>query len=108
MSERNDDKVKKLINNNYRKYTNVLIFNYNELLETDKNDLNNIINNAFNKFMNFIPKELIPEKSSDLIKEDMKKRIIRVNETVIQMKDMSFEIWDNFTGIHGGHRNRKG
>ena len=38
----------------------------------------------------------------------MKKRIIRVNETVIQMKDMSFEIWDNFTGIHGGHRNRKG
>ena len=108
MSERNDNKAKKLINNNYRKYTNVLIFNYNELLETDKNDLNNIINNAFNKFMNFIPKELIPEKSSDLIKEDMKKRIIRVNETVIQMKDKSFEIWDNFTGIHGGHRNRKG
>lgn len=106
MSERNDSKVKKLINDKYKQKSNVLIINYENLLETDKNNLNNIIDYVFDRFINFIPNELHPQKNYHLIKEDMKKRINKLNEIVEQMKDTSFEIWDRFTGIHGGHRNR--
>tara|TARA_B110000879_G_C11175577_1_gene515812 strand:+ start:2274 stop:2813 length:540 start_codon:yes stop_codon:yes gene_type:complete len=107
MSERNDSKVKKLINEKYKQKSNVLIINYDKLLETDKRSINDIIDYVFDIFINFIPKELHPQKDNHLIKEDMKKRINKLNETVERMKDKSFELWDRFTGIHGSHRNRK-
>ena len=107
MSERNDSKIKAEINNEYKKKSNVLVINYNNLLETNNNSIKNIIDYTFNEFNNFIPKELKPNKDDDLIKDDMTKRFKKVNETVELMKDEPFRKWDKFTGIHGHHRNRK-
>jgi len=107
MSERNDSKVKHLINKEYKEKPNVLVINYDRLLETENNNLNNIIDYVFNEFNNFIPRELKPKKEDALIKEDMKKRVIWVNKVVEYMKYISFDKVDRITGIHGSHRNRK-
>tara|TARA_R110002074_G_scaffold400965_1_gene597701 strand:+ start:245 stop:574 length:330 start_codon:yes stop_codon:yes gene_type:complete len=107
MSERNDSKVQAQISNEYRKKSNVLIINYDKLLETENNSSSTIIDYIFNEFDNFIPKELKPAKDDDLIKDDMKKRVKLVNDTVEAMKDKSFlDPPDKLTGIHGSHRNR--
>lgn len=107
MSERNDSKIVSKINNEYKKKSNVLVINYDKLLETNNNSIKNIVDYIFNEFNNFIPKELKPNKDDDLIKDDMEKRIKIVNETVKLMKDKTFSEWDKFTGIHGHHRNRE-
>lgn len=107
MSERNDSKIKRKIPDKYKKKSNVLVINYDKLLETNNNSIKNIIDYIFNEFNNFIPKEIKPNKDADLIKDDMGKRFKRVNETVELMKDKPFSKWDKFTGIHGGHRDRK-
>lgn len=106
MSERNDSKIKAQINNKYKKKSNVLVINYNKLLETNNNNIKNIIDYTFNEFNKFIPKELKPNKDDDLIKNDMTIRLKKVNETVELMKNKPFNEWDKFTGIHGHHRNR--
>lgn len=106
MSERNDSKVKAKINNELKKKSNVLVINYDKLLETDNNRIKNIIDYIFNEFNNFIPKELKPNKDDDLIKDDMENRMKIVNETVEKMKDKLFDEYDKFTSIHGSHRNR--
>ena len=105
MSERNDSKIKREIPNEYKKKSNVLVINYDKLLETN-NSIKNIIDYTFNEFNNFIPKELKPNKDDNLIKDDMEKRLKTVNETVELMKNKPFSEWDKFTGIHGHHRNR--
>ena len=106
MSERNDSKIKRKIPDEYKKKSNVLVINYDKLLETNNNSIKDIVDYIFNKFNNFIPKELKPNKDDDLIKDDMVKRFKKVNETVELMKDKPFSEWDKFTGIHGHHRNR--
>jgi hypothetical protein len=106
MSERNDSKVKAKINNELKKKSNVLVINYDKLLETNNNSIKNIIDYIFNEFNNFIPKELKPNKDDDLIKDDMENRMKIVNETVENMKDKLFDEYDKFTSIHGSHRNR--
>lgn len=106
MSERNDSKVKKMINFKYREKSNVLIINYDNLLVNDNNSQSNVINYIFNKFNEFIPKELKLNIEDDLIKDNMEKRFNIVNEIVEQMKYEKFDVLDNFTGIHGSHRNR--
>jgi|GEM_PF-4102015 hypothetical protein len=105
MSERNDRKVQKEINNEYKKKSNVLVINYDKLLATD-NSIKDVIDYIFNEFNNFIPNELKPNKDDNLIKDDMGNRMKIVNETVEKMKDEPFEECDKFTGIHGHHRGR--
>lgn len=107
MSERNDKKICKKINSKSRKKSNVLIINYDKILVNDNNNQKNMIDYIFNKFNNFIPKKLKPNKCDDLIKDDMEKRLNIVNDTVLKLKDKSFDIYDKFTHIHGSHRNRK-
>ena len=106
MSERNDSKIQAKINNEYKNKSNVLVINYDKLLET-YNSIKDIIDYIFNEFNNFIPKELKPNKDNDLIKNDMEERLNLVNEMVKLMKDKPFSEWDRFTGIHGSHKNRK-
>jgi uncharacterized protein (UPF0297 family) len=106
ISERNDSKVQSELNNEYNTKKNVLIINYNKLLENNNNSINDIVNYTFDKFNNFIPKELKPNKDDAAIKRDMTKRVKRVNETVEFMKNKPFSEMDNFTHIHGAHRNR--
>ena len=107
MSERIDSKIKRTINTKYRKKSNVLIINYDKLLVNDNNSQKNVINYIFNKFNDFIPKELKPNKDDDLIKDNIEKRFNILNETVKKMKHKKFKEWDKFTHIHGSHRNRK-
>ncbi len=106
MSERNDEKIQKLIDKDYRNMKNVLIINYDEINETKTNTLDNIVNNMFDKFLNFFPKEIIPNKDNDSIKNGMRGRILFMNRIVEEIKDKPFSHSDGFTGIHGGHRNR--
>lgn len=106
MSERNDSKIKAEIPDEYKKKSNVLVINYDKILETNNNNIKDIVDYIFNKFNNFIPKELKPNKDDDLIKDDMEKRFKKVNETVEFMKDKPFSEYCKFTHIHGGHRNR--
>jgi hypothetical protein len=106
MSERNDSKIKVLINEQYKTKSNVLVINYDNLLESNNNSLKNIIDYVFNKLNNFIPNEIKRQRDNDLIKNDMEKRVNILNEIVKQMKDKPFSEYDRFTGIHGSHRNR--
>ena len=102
MSERNNNLSE------IRKYNkkNVLIINYDKLLETNDNSMEDIIEYTFNEFNNFIPKELKPDKDDESIKDDMKKRMKLVNDTVELMKHKPFSQFDTFTHIHGSHRDR--
>lgn len=105
-SERYDDKIKKRIHEKYRAKPNVLVINYEVLLETATNPVGNIIDNVFNLLVHFIPPALNPRKDDHEIKQDMKKRMTILNQTVQQMQAKPFSEWDKFTGIHGNHRNR--
>jgi len=107
VSERNDSKVKGLIVDKYRKYYNVLIINYNEINVTNELSFDNVIDNIFDKFIQFFPLEIVPKKKDILIKADMKKRIVNMNKIVEEIKNKPFSYWDRFYGIHGSHRNRK-
>ena len=91
---------------NTKKKSNVLVINYDKILETNNNSIKDIVDYIFNEFNNFIPKELKPNKDDDLIKDDMEKRFKKVNETVELMKDKPFSEYCEFTHIHGGHINR--
>ena len=106
MSERIDNKVRKKINNKYKKKDNILVINYDEINVTKKLSLDNVIENIFNKFKLFFPKDLIPKKEDSLIKKDMKQRIIEMNKCVKRLKNKPFSYCDQFYGIHGSHRNR--
>jgi len=106
MSERNDGKVTRLIDTKYKRRSNVLVVNYDQLLETDNNSIQNIIDYMYDIFDTFLPKEISPHKDERSIKDDMMKRFNLVNETVERMKDKPFREYDKFTHIHGSHRNR--
>jgi hypothetical protein len=102
VSERNNI-ISELIK--YKKYSNVLVINYNEINETKNLLLENIIDNIFLKFKKFLPKEIVPDKSDIEIKKDMLTRIRNMNKLTEEIKNKPFSYWDKFYGIHGHHRN---
>ncbi len=106
MSERDDNDISHPINEKYKKYHNVLVINYNEMNETNELSLDNIIENIFNKFITFFPKNLIPKKTDILIKKDMMDRIINMNKLYEKIKDKPFSYCDKFYGIRGSHRKK--
>jgi hypothetical protein len=107
MSERNDQKIKALISDEYRNKNNILIIDYNEINVTTNLSLDDVIENMFNKFKKFFPDDLILNQDDQLIKKNMKNRIINMNIIVEKFKYKSFyNTWDHFYGIHGNHRNR--
>lgn len=106
MCERNDVKIKQLINDKYRNYKNILIIDYNNINVTDKLSLEEVIEYIFNQFFNFLPQEIIPNKNNVDIKNDMLYRINAMNRIVEQLKNRSFDYWEPFYGIHGSHRHR--
>ena len=101
MSERKDEKVTGLINDKYRNRNDVLIIKYEDLID------DNVINIVFEKLLHFLPKNIIPKKSNDLIIKDMKNRIEKMNKICKEMENQSFKKVNTFTHIHGGHKNRK-
>lgn len=97
-SERKDKNY--LINEKYKLYNNVVVFDFNELNETPNNTLINIIDNIYDKIKNILCDiELDKEKSIE--------RINLMNLKYEEIKDKPFSYIDNFFEIHGSHRNRK-
>lgn len=106
MSERYDHKIQNTILPQFKHKPNVLIIDYKELLVNENNTATIMIENIFKKLNHFIPNELKPRKSEEIIKYDMLNRFHIVNVTVKLIKNKSHFLEDEFTGIHGSHRGR--
>ncbi len=96
-SERGD----KVIDKKYHDYKNVLIFNYDELLETETYSVEDIVGNAYDKLCSFLPSDIV------LNKEDAIDRIQQMNLVYEEIKDKPFSYIDHFFELHGSHRKRK-
>jgi hypothetical protein len=89
-----------LMDQKYKTYDNVVIFDFNELNETSNNTLIQIIDNIYNKVQNVL---------SDIELDTTKciERIKLMNIRYDEIKNEPFSYVDNFFQIHGSHRNRK-
>ena len=90
----------KLIQSKYKNYKNFLIFQYEELLETNENTLSDIIDNIYNKLLNLLPRTTV------LSKENAINRITMMNERYESIKNKPFSYVDPYYELHGSHRNR--
>jgi hypothetical protein len=101
-SERKDKNL--LINDHFKSYDNICIFQYEELNETQENNVSVIAENIYNKVNN-----LLNEKFNLNIKLDKEKCINRINEMnqkVIELKDKPFYYVDQYYHVHGSHRTK--
>jgi hypothetical protein len=95
-SERKDKNL--FIDNKYKSYDNVVVFDFNELNENETNTIPKIIENIYNKLKNVLTIELNIENSIN--------RIILMNKCYEEIKQQPFSYIDDFYEIHGSHRNR--
>ena len=95
-TERDDKKI----NQKYKKNKNVLVFDYNEILETDSYTMDQIIDAVYNKLSNFLPNDV------SLDKEACRQRIEKMNKKYAEIENMDFSYVDEFFQLHGRHRNR--
>ena len=88
MSERHDSKVRKKINPEYRKKSNVLIINYDKMLVSDNNSQMNIIDYIFSKFNSsiLIDEDKIRDKISKLSKQNKIENIL-LSEIIFTIND---------------------
>lgn len=96
-SERKEKKY--FINEKYKTYSNVVIFDFDELNETIHNPLTQIVDNIYNKC-----KKVLPNIELNTIK--CIKRINLMNKRYEEIKDKPFIYRDDFFELHGSHRNR--
>jgi len=90
------------IDEKYKELHNVLIFDYyKELLESDDNSIQNIVDNAHKKLSLFLPDNIY------LSKEFAINRINNMNNVYEEIKDYDFSYIDDFFALHGRHRNYK-
>jgi hypothetical protein len=95
--------LNKHINPKYKLYKNVISFFYKDLLETEQNTLDVIIDNIYNNVKNLLYKH----PHIKLNKNNGIQRIINMNKRYIEIKDLPFSYIDPFFELHGSHRNRK-
>lgn len=96
-SERKDNNI--VINEKYKQYSNVIIFDYNEFTETNDNTIIQTVDNIYNK--------LYPILSHlELDKQKCMERIQLMNQRYEEIKNKPFEFVDPFFELHGSHRNR--
>ncbi len=88
-----------LIDQKYKTYDNVVIFDFNELNETSNNTIKQIVDNIYNKVQKVL---------SDIELDTAKciERIKLMNIRYDEIKDKPFSYIDDFFEIHGSHRNR--
>lgn len=91
--------INKLIDQKYRTYKNVVIFNFIELNETTNNTLTQIVDNIYSKVKNVLP-------TVELDKGKCLERIHRMNIRYEEIKNHPFGFVDDFFELHGSHRNR--
>jgi hypothetical protein len=91
----------KTIDKKFHNYKNVIIINYNNLLETKENTIENIVHNIFNNI-----KHLFEGRLNYSI-ENAVTRIKEMNLYYETIKDKPFTFHDNIYSIHGHHRTKK-
>jgi hypothetical protein len=92
------DKFK--IDAKYYQFKNVIVFNYDDLLETNENTVENIINFVNSKLYNFLPKTI------ELNDKNAITRVKNMNSLYEFIKEKPFTFVDKFYQLHGSHRNR--
>ena len=102
VSERGGHKIDK----KYNLRKNVLIFQYEELNVTPKNTESDIVDTVYNKLNKFLPRDLTQGDES-VTKNDMKNRMLKMNNRIHELRDVSFKYVDPCYKVHGGHRNGK-
>ena len=96
-SERREKKY--MMNDKYKAYNNVVMFDFFELNETIDNTLPQIVDNIYNKLKNVLV-------DVDLDKSKCIERLIMMNKKYEEIKHKKFSYIDNFFELHGSHRNR--
>ena len=92
-------KLNYLIDNKYKTYNNVAIFDFDEINETNDYSLNQIVDNIYTKIRKVLP-------NIELNKTKCIERINLMNIRYEEIKSNPFSYVDNFFEIHGSHRNR--
>lgn len=90
----------KKIDKHYMSWGNIVIFQYEEILETESYSVLSICTNIYNKVLSVI-ENINPESI-----KDMEARILEMNRVYDQIKDKPFEHYDEYFHIHGSHRGR--
>jgi hypothetical protein len=90
VSERDD----LTIDSKYKDWKNVITFNYKELLETETNTLEYIVNNIYEKLLLFLPSEITISKESGYT------RIKNMNSLYESIKYKPFSYVDDFYELH--------
>lgn len=98
-SERKEKKY--FINPKYKKYKNVVTFDFAELLETNENSVEDIVKRVHDKL------QILLENSHNLNLQNGIKRVNDMNDRYKCIQDKPFSYIDPFYEIHGSHRNRK-
>ena len=83
----------------YRNYDNLIIFDYEEINESENHTVEDIISGMYDKL-----KPVITNVEFD--KNGGVERIRGMNKRYEEIKDMPFDYEDEFYRIHGSHRNR--
>ena len=88
-----------MMNDKYKSYNNVVMFDFVELNETVDNPLSQIVDNIYNKLKNVLV-------DIELDKSKCMERLIRMNKKYEEIKHNNFDYIDDFFELHGSHRNR--
>ena len=100
-SQRKEQKI--LIDSKYTSYPNLVLFDYEELLETPTNTVSNIVDTVYNKMITMIPRGEIMYSTLT-----SKKRLSEMNKYYETIQNRSFDYVNPFYQIHGSHRIRDG
>jgi hypothetical protein len=88
------------IDEKFKSWPNVILFDYDELLETEENTLEDIMDNLITKLDPFFKYEINMNKQNGIT------RIQEMNRRYEEIKNKSFLYLDEFYHLHGHHRNR--
>ena len=90
----------------FHNYKNILFIEYDVLLETENNSIQNISKVVYEKVENFLPKEYIIHNRKKISIQNGINRINNMNKRYDEIKNKPFEFVDKYYQIHGSHRNK--
>ena len=91
-------KLNKTLDDKYKYYPNVIMFDFDELNETNENTLEHIVDHIHDKLSRVIG--IYYNKSTCL------KRLTQMNAKYLEIKHYPFSYTDSFFELHGSHRDR--
>lgn len=83
------------LDSKYLSRDNILIIEFNKLRDTDY---------IFDSFLNFFPTSLLPNQSTESIKQQMLTRIDKMNKRYAEISTLPRSYVDPIYGLHGSHR----